>query len=55
MQKKSQLTSFLLTFFFGAFGLLYSNVIASIIMMVVTIFAFASLATGSGGFAFWYG
>lgn len=50
MQKKSQVVSFFLTLFFGALGLLYSNVIASMIMIVVSIFALASLATGSTAF-----
>ena len=52
MQKKSQLVSFLLTFFFGALGLLYSSVTASIIMIIVSLLALASLATGSMTFLF---
>lgn len=52
MQKKSQLASFLLTLFFGALGLLYSSVTASIIMIIVSLLALASLATGSMTFLF---
>ena len=50
IEKKSRVTSFLLTLFFGPVGLLYSSVVAGIIMIIL---ALVSLPTIIGPFVCW--